>query len=99
MPKGYLVVEIEVTDPIAYERYRAIAGHIPAKYGGKIIIGNGEKQSVEGGWSPASFFVLEFASYERAKAFYFSPEYQSALPLRLESSKSKGILIEGAAES
>jgi len=96
LAKGYLVVEFEVTDSMQYERYRALASHLPAQYGGKVIIGHGKPLPLEGDWAPKSFFVVEFPSYERAKAFYFCAEYQAALPMRLAASNSKGFLIEGS---
>jgi len=94
--KGYLVVEFELTDPVEYERYRGMASHLPAQYGGRVIIGQGKALPVEGGWAPKSFFVVEFPSYEDAKAFYFCAEYQAALPIRLAASKSRAFLVEGA---
>jgi uncharacterized protein (DUF1330 family) len=95
MPKGFLIFEIEVTDRAAFDRYRAVGGGILAKYGGQAIVNNGRTETLEGNWAPASFFVIEFPSYEQARAFYFSAEYQQALPMRLLASKSKGLLIEG----
>ena len=99
---AYLVVEFEVTDPEAYARYRPAAQAALAKLGagGRVIIrggsdGAGATESVEGGWLPERFVVVEFPTMEAAKAFYYSPEYQEALRLRLGSSRSKAILVEG----
>ena len=97
MAKGYLIVEIEITDPETYERYRATGNPILVQYGGRVIAGGGTTESLEGGWAPGSLFVVEFESYAKAHAFYFSREYQKALVLRLDSSKSKAVLLEGAA--
>lgn len=95
MAKCYLVFEIEVTDREGYERYRALAGPILARSAGRFIVRNGPRQTLEGDWSPSSFFILEFPSGEQARAFYESKEYQEALALRLASSRSKAMLLEG----
>lgn len=99
---AYLVVEIEVTDKDAYERYRSAAQSTLAQLGGggRIIIrggkdGTGKTESVEGGWLPQRFVVVEFPNIEQAKKFYYSDDYQRALKLRQASSRSKAMFIEG----
>jgi len=98
---AYLVVEIEVTDKEGYERYRPAAQAALAKLGsgGRIIIRGGAvgpdtTESVEGGWSPERFVVVEFPDMAAAKRFYHSEEYQAALKLRQASSRSKALLID-----
>lgn len=93
--KGYLIVEVEITDPATYEKYRQIAPPILARHGGRIIVRGGRMEPVEGGWSPKRLVVAEFPSFAQAQAFYHSPEYQEAVQLRLASAKCKGVLIEG----
>lgn len=97
MAKGYLVFEIEVTDRETYERYRSLAAPILARTAGRFIARNGAVDTLEGGWSPKSFFILEFPSCAEARAFYYSKQYQEVLALRLAASKSRAILIEGCA--
>ena len=92
---GYLIVEVEITDPQAYEKYRGIAPAILERYGGKIVVRGGRMESVEGGWSPKRLVVAQFPSYEQAQKFYHSPEYQQAVKLRLAAARCKGVLIEG----
>ncbi len=92
---GYLIVEVEVTDPEAYERYRPLAGASVARHGGKFIVRGGKTETLEGGWAPKRIVVVEFPSFEAAKKFYNSEDYREALKLRLAASKSKAILVEG----
>ena len=93
---GYLIVEVEVTDPKAYEDYRPLAGASIARHGGKFLVRGGKTETLEGGWAPKRIVVVEFPSVEAAKKFYNSEDYQEALKLRLAASRSKAILIEGA---
>jgi uncharacterized protein (DUF1330 family) len=94
---GYVVAEVEVTDPVVYEEYRKLVPATVAKYGGKFLVRGGAVDSKEGGWQPKRLVVLEFASLEQAKKWYHSPEYAPALALRTKAARSKVVLVEGAA--
>jgi uncharacterized protein (DUF1330 family) len=39
--------------------------------------------------------VLEFPSLDAARAFYFSPEYAPLLKLRMETTESQVVLVDG----
>ncbi len=94
---GYVVAEVEVTDPAIYEEYRKLVPGTVAKYGGKFLVRGGAVESKEGGWQPKRLVVLEFASLDQAKKWYHSPEYAPALALRTKAARSKVVLVEGAA--
>jgi uncharacterized protein (DUF1330 family) len=94
---GYVIAEVEVTDPATYEEYRKRVPAIVAQYGGKYLVRGGAVESKEGGWNPKRLVVLEFASLEQARKWYHSPEYAPVLALRLKAARSKRVLVEGAA--
>lgn len=93
---AYLIGEIEVTDPAAYEEYRKQVGATVAKYGGRFVVRGGKVQALEGGWSPGRIVALEFPSMEQAQKWYRSPEYAPLIALRQRASSGKLILVEGA---
>lgn len=93
---GYVVAEVEVTDPATYEEYRKRVPAIVAQYGGKYLVRGGAVEAREGNWTPKRLVVLEFPSMDRARAFHGSPEYAPALAMRGKAAKSKVILVEGA---
>lgn len=93
---AYLIGEIEVTDPAAYEDYRKQVGATVAKYGGRFVVRGGKVQALEGGWSPGRIVALEFPSMEQAQKWYRSPEYAPLIALRQRASRGKLILVEGA---
>lgn len=92
---AYLIAEVEITDPAAYEEYRKQVPAIIAKYGGKYLVRGGKVESKEGGWTPQRFVILEFPSMEQARKFYDSGEYSPVLAIRKKASKSKLMLVEG----
>ena len=93
---AYFIVELEVTDPAAFEEYRKQVSATIDKYGGRYIVRGGKSETLEGDWHPKRVVVTEFPSVEQAKRWYGSPEYKPLLALRLKSSRSKLILVEGA---
>lgn len=94
-PKGYLVAEIEVTDPAAYKDYAAKAGPVIAACGGKYLARGGKVESLEGDAPRPRFVIVEFASFDIARACYRSPAYQAIAPIRQKASKSRFWLSEG----
>ncbi len=92
---AYLIAEVEVTDPAAYEGYKKLTPAAIAAYGGKFIVRGGAVDSKEGGWQPSRLVVVEFASMDEARRFYDSPEYAPALAIRKAASKSRLVLAEG----
>jgi uncharacterized protein (DUF1330 family) len=94
MTKAYWVAQMDVTDPAAYDRYRAANGAAFAKYGARFVI-RGGAQEVKEGHSRARTVVIEFASLEAARACYESPEYQAAKALRAGASEGHLIIVPG----
>jgi uncharacterized protein (DUF1330 family) len=94
MKKGYWIAHIDVSDPAAYEAYRA-ANALPfAKYGARFLVRGGPQDQVEG-QSRARTVVLGFPSLEAAQACYASPEYQAAKALRDPASTADTVIVEG----
>lgn len=91
---GYLIFEIEVTDPAAWQRYREVAGPLLQAAGGTFVVASRHVETLEGGWLPPSISVVRFESFERARQYYHSAEYQDLLELRLAASKGRGILVD-----
>lgn len=92
---GYVVVDVDVQDPKDYAEYRAKAPATVAAAGGRYVVRGGDVAHVEPGWDVARFVVLEFPSLEAAKAWYASPAYQAILPIRLRSTRSRMMMVEG----
>lgn len=93
---AYVVAEVEVTDPAAYEEYRKLVPATVAQYGGRFLVRGGKTETKEGGWEPKRLVILEFASLDQARKWYHSPEYAPALALRLKAARSRVLLVEGA---
>ena len=95
---AYIISEVsEVVDPAAMEKYRALAEVTIKQYGGRYLVRGGEWESLEGEWALERTIVVEFPSWERAKAWYRSPEYATALELSRVALKRKMMMVNGVA--
>jgi uncharacterized protein (DUF1330 family) len=92
---AYIVADIEITDPAAYEEYKPKAGAALQKYGARILARGGAVESKEGGWAPKRLVVIEFPDMAALRRFYDSPEYTAAREIRQRASRSKLIFVEG----
>jgi uncharacterized protein (DUF1330 family) len=92
---AYIIVEIEVTDPVGYEEYKKRAAATVEQYGGKYIVRGGACETLEGDWKPKRIVVLQFDNMERAKAWLNSPEYIEPRKQRHRTAKTRMILAEG----
>ncbi len=92
---GYVVAEVDITDPAAYEEYRKRVPATVEKYGGKYLVRGGAIETKEGGWAPSRFVVIEFSSVDQARRWYDSPEYRPAREIRQRAAKSKVIIAAG----
>jgi uncharacterized protein (DUF1330 family) len=96
MPKGYVLAEVEVTDPATFEAYRAQVPATIAAYGGRFLVRGGETVRLEGDHPAKRFVILEFDSPEQASAWYHSEQYGPAKALRLKSAITQAFLLTGA---
>ena len=94
MPKGYVIARVTVTNPEAYAEYVALASEAIKAYGGKPLMRGGRTEVLEGESRPRNV-VIEFESYEKAVAYYNSPEYKKAKKARENAGVADMIAVEG----
>ena len=94
--KGYILAEIEVTDPETYKQYMPLAAAAIAAFGGRYLVRGGEVQPLEGDYDPRRTVLIEFDSPEQARAFYYSAQYQEAVAIRRRCSRGRLVLFSGA---
>lgn len=95
MPKGYVIGRAVVTNPSAWAEYAAKASEAIKQYGGKPLARGGRAEVVEGE-GRARNVVIEFESFEAARAYAHSPEYAAARKLRENAGFLDLVVVEGA---
>ena len=94
MKKGYFVVRIDVKDADGFAEYAKLSAPAIAKFGGRYLARGGAIEAVEG-IARGRNTIVEFDSFEQAKACYFSADYQAAKAKRVGVSETDFLLLEG----
>ena len=92
---GYILIDLEITDPEGFQEYLRLAGPTLKQYGGKVIIGGASSETLEGDWHPHLLSVGQFESVEQAMRWYNSEEYAPAKALRFKVAKNRAIVVQG----
>jgi len=92
---AYIIVEVEVNDPVKYEDYKKMTPLSLPLYGGKFIARGGKAKLLEGNKDPQRIVILQFDNSDQAMAWWSSPEYAEAKKLRQSIATTRMILIEG----
>lgn len=91
---AYVIVDIEVTDPIQYETVKKLTPPIVAKYGGEYLSRGGNTEVIEGDWHPKRLVVISFESSEKAKMWLDSPEFVPIRALRAKTAITRMVITE-----
>jgi uncharacterized protein (DUF1330 family) len=93
----YIVGDIHITDPAAYQAHVPRALAAIARFGGRVVAGSDSRVDLlEGDPMPQQIFIIEFPTADAARRWYQSADYQEALKIRLSASHGRVFLIEGA---
>ena len=92
---AYIIVEIDVVDPVGTKNTKSSPVRPWTKYGGKYIVRGGKTEVLEGDWKPKRIVVLEFESTDRAKEWLNCEEYREPRKMRHRTARANMILVEG----
>jgi uncharacterized protein (DUF1330 family) len=92
---AYVIVDINVHDPVGYDEYKQLAPAAVELYGGRYIARGGKTETLEGDWTPNRLVILQFENSEQAKKWLNSEEYREARAMRHKTANSKMVVIEG----
>ncbi len=90
---AYLLANVDVSNPEAYQEYVRRNTAIVQQYGGRFVVRGAKVQMLEGEWETHRVVLMEFPDGDAARAWYNSPEYRAILPLRHENIRSGTLAI------
>lgn len=93
--RGYIIVDLVVTDPEVYDEYRGQVQATLDEFGGRFLVRGGQTETLEGDWQPERMVVIEFDSVENAKAWWSSSMYADPKAMRQRSAKTNMLLVQG----
>ena len=94
---AFVIVDVDVSDPEAYDRYKADVPALIRKHGGKYLIRGGPFSVLEGSWQPSRLVIFEFPNREAVQAFYDDPEYAPLRKIRESAARTSIVVVEGLA--
>lgn len=92
---AYMIANIDVRDPAAYEEYKAKVPALVRRHGGEYLARGGNLVTLEGDWKPTRVALIRFPDIASAQALYDDPEYQPLKTLRQRVSKTQFVVVEG----
>ncbi len=93
---AYVIVDTKISNPEAYEEYKALARPIAEKYGAVYRARGGEMDVLENElWSPTRIVMLEFPDMQSAREFLNSEEYAPVKAIRNANAECTTIIIDG----
>jgi uncharacterized protein (DUF1330 family) len=96
MMKAYVIAaETIIKDDSSSAEYRKAVPATVEAFGGKFIVRGGELTLLEGEWPHPRLVMIEFPSREAAEGWYNSPNYQKIIGLRLSSTVTNLIIVDG----
>jgi uncharacterized protein (DUF1330 family) len=93
--KAYVIVDVQIKDPVIYEEYKKLTPGSLVPFEGKFIVRGATTETLEGDWQPGRFVILEFPSLKNAKAWWASDNYAAAKALRQSCSITNMVVVEG----
>jgi uncharacterized protein (DUF1330 family) len=92
---AYILVDIDVTEPVQYEEYKKLGAETVTAFGGRYIVRGGKVEILEGTWPTSRLVILEFPTAARAREWWDSAAYGAARRVRQASARASMILVEG----
>jgi|SRR5438477_8492106 uncharacterized protein (DUF1330 family) len=94
-PRGYAIVETDVTNVEAFAReYLPAASKVIAEAGGKFLLRGGRSVTLEGA-PPKRLSIVEFETFEQAKAMFDSDPYRAASEIGHKYATFRITVVEG----
>ena len=94
--KAICIVYENIDDHQAYEKYRSQVSPTIDAHGGRFLVRGGTFTVLEGNMPFERIAVLEFPSRAAAESWYYSAEYQSILPIRLNAARCQFVIVDAA---
>ncbi|WP_416899345.1 MAG: DUF1330 domain-containing protein [Minwuia sp.] len=93
---AYVIAQVRVDDPAAYQKYLAGFWPLLEKHGGELLtISADETEVLEGDWALPQTVVMRFPSRQAAVDWYSDPAYQALSEHRRGSSATNMVIVRG----
>jgi len=91
----FMIVNLDVRDPVAYEQYKAAVPALIRKHGGEYLVRGGSIEVLEGNWRPTRLVLFRFPDLDSVHEFMADPDYQPLKELRERVAYTEIVAVEG----
>ncbi len=92
---AYMIVNLDIHDPAAYEAYKAKVPVLIARHGGEYLVRGGKCEVLEGRWHPHRLVLFRFPDSAAVRAFMDDPDYAPLKALRQRVADTDLVVVEG----
>ena len=92
---AYVIVNVDLKDPAAYEAYKAAVPALIARHGGEYLVRGGAHEVHEGTWQPTRLVLFRFPDRTAVRAFMDDPDYAPWKQLRQRIATSDIVAVDG----
>lgn len=92
---AYMIVDLDIKKPAAYEKYKAEVPALIRKHGGEYLVRGGAFEVLEGNWRPHRLVLFRFPDKAAVHAFMNDPAYSPLKKLRQEVAETNSVVVEG----
>jgi len=90
----YVIVDIDIFDPVGFAEYRKAVVPLVQKYGGQYIAADDGVELLEGDWNPKRIVVIQFPSLQDAKGCLNCEEYSEPCKIGQRTAKTGMIHVK-----
>jgi uncharacterized protein (DUF1330 family) len=90
----YFIANLKIHDQDEYQKYLLHVEDTVNTFNGKYLAVDKNPEILKGKWDYSRLVLIEFPDKESLKNWYYSPEYQEILKIRLSSADSDIIIVE-----
>jgi len=91
---AYIIADVQITDTVKYDEYRKWSSAAVTAHGARVLARGGKTECLEGR-APGRIVILEFPTFEAARAFYTSAEYGRAREARAGAAIMNMLIVDG----
>jgi uncharacterized protein (DUF1330 family) len=92
---AYMLVDVQVHDPVRYQAYMAAVPRLIARHGGEYLVRGGAAEVLEGPREPGRLVVFRFPNRQAIHDFVNDPEYQPLKALRQSVATASIVAVDG----
>lgn len=96
-PPGYVIAEVEVTDPTTMQKYGEKVPETLAPFNHHYLVRGHNIQALEGEPPKGGIVIIAFDGAQKAREWWDSPAYDAIKPIRHSAAKSRIFIVEGIA--